>query len=102
MLKVILYVGLNDRISHVQEIPTDEAMEIVHSIIAEYSEGATIYNALGVYKHHDGSIVSERSIRIECIEPDTARLMEAVKILKEQLNQEAIVWENQNVDSVLI
>lgn len=102
MLKVILYVGLNDKISKVQEIPTDEAMKIVHSIIAEYADGATIYNALGVYKHHDGSVVSERSIRIECIEPDTDRLMEAVKLLKIRLNQESIAWENQEVNSVLV
>ena len=102
MLKVILYVGLNDKISKVQEIPTDKAMEIVHSIIAEYSDGATIYNALGVYKHSDGTVVSERSIRIECIEPDTSRLMEAVKLLKIRLNQESIAWENQEVNSVLV
>lgn len=102
MHEVILTIGLNDQVSKVQEISTENAMEIITNVIADHTDGATIYPAKGIYRHFDGTLITENSIRIECIEPDEKRLYAAAMILKEKLNQETIVWENRMIDSALI
>lgn len=63
MEKFILYVGLNDKDTKTQKISTLEAYKIVNNIIMKYTDGATIYEANGLYKHEDGTVVIEKTLR---------------------------------------
>ena len=45
MLKITLYVGLNDKETKKQEIETIEAFKIVSNLITTLTNGGTIYSA---------------------------------------------------------
>ena len=62
-----IYIGLNDQESKKQEIDTNDALVIVSEYLANHFEGATAYNAIGIYKHENGEVVRENSIVIELV-----------------------------------
>lgn len=82
-------IGLLDKDTKKQEVTTTKALDIISDIIAANTQGATIYNATGIYTHENGEQVKEPSIKIETTE-ETPRLINALKELKAILNQESI------------
>ena len=100
MQKITLYVGLNDKDTKTQKIDTMEASKIATNIITSYTDGATIYNATGIYKHEDGTIVLENTLKIELYEVSDEALTAIIDTLKRTLNQEAIIKQTEVVDSV--
>lgn len=100
MKKITLYVGLNDKDTKVQKIDTQEANKITMNIITSYTDGATIYNATGIYKHEDGTIVLENTLKIELYEVSDEALTAIIDTLKRTLNQEAIIKQTEVVNSV--
>lgn len=99
--KFTLYLGLNDKDTKVQEISTLEAYKIVKNLIAAKFDGGTIYEALGIYKHDDGTIVNEKSLRIELLFAEDAQVHEFVNLLKSMFNQESVAVEKQLINSEL-
>ena len=65
--KFTLYMGLNDQDSKRQEISTIEEYKIASNMLAATFGGGTIFEAEGIYKHDDGSIVIEKTLRIEIL-----------------------------------
>lgn len=102
MEKFILYVGLNDKDTKVQKINTLEAYKIVNNIVMQYTNGATIYEANGIYKHNDGTIVIEKTLRIELMFIDREIVNKIIDILKRVLNQESIVLQIEKINSELV
>ena len=102
MEKFTLYLGLNDKDTKKQEINTIEAYKIVNNIINNYCEGATIYECQGIYKHDNGEIVFEKTLKIELMFVDKLTVVSIVKDLKKALNQESIVLQKEIVESELI
>lgn len=102
MVKFTLLVGLNDKDSKIQKIGTLEAYKIINNIILQYTDGATIYEASGIYKHDDGTVVVEKSLRIELLFIDRAVVNEIIEQLKIILNQESIVLTTENIQSELV
>lgn len=102
MEKFILYVGLNDKDTKVQKISTLEAYKIVNNIVMQYTNGATIYEANGIYKHNDGTIVIEKTLRIELMFIDREIVNKIIDILKRVLNQESIVLQIEKINSELV
>lgn len=100
MEKVTLYVGLNDKDTKVQKINTLEATKIVENLISDLCGGGTIYNAAGVYKHDDGTLVIENTLKIELFEVPAAALEQLIKTLKSILNQESIIKQTEVINSV--
>lgn len=100
MKKTTLYVGLNDKDTKVQKVDTMEASKIATNIITSYTDGATIYNATGIYKHEDGTIVIENTLKIELYEVSDEALTAIIDTLKRTLNQEAIIKQTEVVNSV--
>ena len=70
MKKFTLYLGLNDKETKTQKIGTLEAYKICNNILLNYTEGATVFEANGIYKHEDGSFVVEKTLRIELLFTD--------------------------------
>ena len=100
MQKITLYVGLNDKDTKTQKIDTQEANKITMNIITSYTDGATIFNATGIYKHEDGTIVLENTLRIELYEVNDEALTAIIDTLKRTLNQESIIKQTEVVNSV--
>ena len=90
MKKYTLYCGLNDKDSKRQEISTLEAAKVVRNACLHHANGATIFEADGIYRHEDGQQVVE-----ECV------VRRIVDFLKAALNQESIAVQMQDVASVL-
>lgn len=100
--KHTLYLGLNDKDTKVQQIATLEAYKIVSNILADRFGGGTIFEARGVYRHDDGTIVTENTLRIEILFADDAKIAELVALLKSIFNQESIAVQTETVASVLM
>lgn len=78
------FIGLNDKDTKRQEIPTDEAVKIIVDTIV-YDFTFSICN--GVYTHEDGTKVCEVTIKLESTRP----LEWYMEKIKRKLNQECIL-----------
>jgi len=86
-----LYVGLNDAESKKQEISTKDAMNIISDYLANHFEGATVFPAIGVYKHPDsGIVVKEKSLVIELFFVSEMEVNDLLRFAKKALNQYSV------------
>lgn len=103
MKKITLYIGLNDKDSKVQEVSTLDAYKMVSNIIGV---GSTITEGRGIYKHDDGTVVSEVSLIVELLDFDNTLskgwVKNKVELIKAMLNQESVAVQEQEVVSELI
>lgn len=103
MTKYTLYVGLLDKDSKVQKVETLEAFKLIENLCTSYTDGATIFEAKGVYKHEDGTIVRENTFKIELLFVEVEAVKEIANTLKRLLNQESIALVVEEIqDSVLL
>jgi hypothetical protein len=103
MRKTTLYIGLNDKDLKVQKLDTLECTKIVYNILFAYGiEGATIYNATGVYKHEDGTVVTESTLKVELFDVIDKSIGGAIASLKIALNQESIIRQDDVVTSEFV
>ena len=102
MEKFTLYLGLNDKDTKQQKIGTIEAYKIVSNLIVKYAEGGTIYEADGIYKHNDGKIVIEKTLKIELMFTTRQVVEKLIQQLKTIFNQETIALQYENITSELI
>lgn len=93
MKEIILTIGLNDKDTKKQEITTIDAYKIVQNICTMYVGGATIYETYGVYKHENGDIIEEKSLRIEIATDDKKAVIDVINVLKMALNQESVLYK---------
>ena len=101
MNKYTLYLGLNDKDKKQQLISTIEAYKICNNILLHYTDGATIFEASGIYKHYNGTVTIEKTLRIELLSIDQPTVDKIVKDLKRAFNQESIYIQKQMIDSYL-
>ena len=101
MKKFTLYMGLNDKDLKVQVISTIEAYKVVSNILAKDFGGGTIYEAQGIYKHDDGKIVFEKTLRIEILFAEEPQIKALVAELKKIFNQESIAVQVEDINSDL-
>ena len=101
MKKFTLYMGLNDKDAKVQVISTIEAYKVVSNIIAKDFGGGTIFEAQGIYKHEDGKIVFEKTLRIEILFAEEPQIKALVAELKKIFNQESIAVQVEDINSDL-
>lgn len=99
--KYTLYLGLNDKDSKIQEISTIEAYKIITNILASRFGGGTIFEAKGIYKHDDGNIVIENTLRIEILFAEEKNVKKLVGDLKEIFNQESVAVQSEEIESNL-
>ena len=101
MKKYTLYMGLNDKDSKVQQISTLEAYKIVSNLVAKEFDGGTIYEADGIYKHEDGNIVVEKTLKIELLFAEESKVKRFCETLKAMFNQESIAVQMEEINSEL-
>ena len=102
MIKYTLYIGLNDKDTKLQNIDTFEASKIVQNILTDKTGGGTIFNATGVYKHDDGTVIIENTLRVEIVAAAVDAVRAAIEIIKTALNQESIILQTEKIQSVFI
>lgn len=100
--KFTLYVGLNDKDTKVQKIDTIEAYKVIENLLVNKVDGGTIFEASGVYKHEDGKVVIEKTLRVEIMFATDEQIKEIVEYLKIVLNQESIAVQKEEVTSELM
>lgn len=91
--KTMLAVGLFDKDTKKQEIPTEEAFNIVNKCLIECVEGATVYLGNGIYKHIDKTLVCEPNIIVLLYDVDKKTINNIINKLCKLLNQECIMQE---------
>lgn len=103
MNKYILYIGMNDKDTKKQNITVLSAREIImNTITATGLDGATISEAVGIYKHEDGTIITEQTLRVEILFATDKHIKSICDTLKQVLNQESIAVEKQVISSTLM
>ena len=102
MTKYTLYIGLNDKDTKTQRIETMEASKIVQNVLTDTTGGGTIYSATGVYRHDNGAVVIENTLRVELVAVAMEAVRGAIETIKKALNQESIILQTENVQSVFI
>ena len=104
MKRYTLYLGLNDKDTKTQKISTIEAFKIVSDLIARRFDGGTVFDARGIYKHDNGDIIIENTLRIEILEFENSifeDVKNVVKMLKDVFNQESVAVQIEDVQSDL-
>ena len=101
MKRFTLYMGLNDKDTKTQQISIVEAYKIVSNILASDFGGGTIYEAKGIYKYDDGTIVFENTLRIEILFAERPQIKSLVELLKKLFNQESIAVQEEEITSDL-
>lgn len=103
MNKYILYVGMNDKDTHRQNITVLSAREVImNTITGNGLDGATVSEAIGLYKHNDGTIITEQTLRVEILFATDKQIKDICDTLKRVLNQESIAVEKQVINSTLM
>ena len=95
-------MGLFDKDTHRQEISTLDAYKICINYLMSITDGATITEGKGIYKHDDGTVVIEPSFIINLSFIEKSTVIEIVKHLKVLFNQESIVLAETIKDSDLV
>lgn len=94
--KYNIYIGLNDKDSKKQEVSTRKAKEEVIKILNNNNiTGLTMYEVLGVFKHKNGNVVFEKSLKVELLEVEEEEVVNSIQELKTALNQESILLEKE-------
>ena len=104
MKKYILTIGLNDKDTKVQKFDTITAYKLIEQTLKQYTDGYTIYETHGGYKHDNGiDFVSEHSIRVELSIVTDIMVRTICNTIKAptMLNQESILVEIYETQSAL-
>lgn len=91
MATINMYIGLNDKDTKQQEFTNFEAKTEISAILFKYfPDGFTLQECQGMYKHKDGTVVCENTIKVILLSCNTDVIFEVVHNLKNKLNQECI------------
>lgn len=97
--KYTLFLGLNDKNTKKQEITILEAYKILMNLL----DNATITEATGFYKHDDGTLIIEKSLKIELIDfNNNLNINKIIEDLKKLFNQEAVALQTEKIKSELL
>lgn len=95
--KYVLYIGLNDKETYSQIIPTEEAKNTVNNIVVKYVGGYTVYEAKGGWTDETGTLTEENTLVYHLSgvdEQDVISVMDEVLIA---LNQNSILVERHDL-----
>ena len=96
--KHVLLVGLNDKDTKKRLINKRRATQMLMDICGD----CTISEAMGRYTHDDGTVVTEKSLRVELLFKADNEVMAYCHAIKKALNQESIALSVQYEDSMLV
>lgn len=98
MKQFTLLVGLNDKDTKKRIINKNKARDIIMDIVGD----CTISEALGQYKHENGEVVQEKSLRVEILFRELTEVISYAEKIKKELNQESVALNCYEVNSMLV
>lgn len=93
--KYVLYIGTNDKDTYQQEIPTEEARDMVNAICAKYVGGYTASDAKGGWVDETDTLTQENTLVYSFYEITEEQLVQVMDDILKQLNQNSILVERQ-------
>ena len=94
MTTVNLYIGLNDKDTKQQELTNLDAKAEISTILLKYfPNGFTLQECQGMYRHEDGTVVCENTIKVTIFNYDFVGISDVIKEIKYKLNQESVATE---------
>ena len=99
MYEHTLFIGMNDKDTHKQELSLDEFKQRISNTLGDCTikEGAT-----GYYTHDNGVKVVEKSLEVKKFGGSKRSIINLAKQLKQTLNQESIILNTKRSNSTLI
>lgn len=97
--KYTYFLGLNDKDTKTQLVRNADALHNVLSLVASQLWGGTVTESNGVFKHEDGTIVIENTIKIETLGflTDGEVYENFARELAIEFNQESVLLEVSEV-----
>lgn len=95
-VKYVLYIGTNDKDTYQQEIPTEEAKEIVNSICTKYTGGYTASDAKGGWVDETDTLTQENTLVYAFYDITEDQLVCIMNDVLLELNQNSILVEKQH------
>ena len=86
-----LYIGLNDKDAYTQLIPTEDAVQIVHTICLQYVDAYTMYQANGYWNDAEGIPTEETTLVCVFIGTDKETVRSIADEILEALNQNTVL-----------
>ena len=93
--KYIIYIGTNDKDTYQQEIPTNEARDMVNAICAKYVEGYTASDEKGGWVDETDTLTQENTLVYSFYNIKEEQLIQVMDEVREKLNQNSILVERQ-------
>ena len=94
MTTVNLYIGLNDKDTKQQELTNLDAKAEISTILFRYfPNGFTLQECQGMYRHEDGTVVCENTIKVTLFNYEFVGISDVIKEIKDKLNQESVATE---------
>lgn len=98
MEKTTFYIGLNDKDLKIQTINILDAYKMAQNILLTKVNGATIYEASGIYKHESGEVITEQTLKIEILDTPEGIIDDLTESFKLVFNQESILIQSEEVN----
>lgn len=103
MKKYTYYLGLSDKDTKMQYIPSSDAMEDVRNLTMKRLGGGSISLCEWLFQHDDWTQIVENTIKIESLWfRDESVFIDFAKELKAIYNQESVLLEVTEVDARFI
>ncbi len=100
--KYEIIIGLKDKDTYEQMLPTEKFIEIVTSVCKSNKVGYSIHTMDGGYIHENGKYIMEKSLSITFVYINKKQALEIAKLLKDLFNQESVIVLEQESNSYLI
>ena len=102
LLKYEIIIGLKDKDTYEQILPTSKFISIVTSICKSNNIGYSIHTMDGGYIDNNGVYIQEKSLNISLMYVTRKQVLKIANILKDLFNQESVIVLEQKEDSYLI
>ena len=89
--QAMIYIGLNDSITHVQKFETDRYISILKNVCKSYKVAFSMNVIDGGYFHEDGSYVEEKTLTLTLLGVEEDMVEEIAKDLCAFFNQESVM-----------
>jgi len=94
----LLFIGLNDKDTYQQIIPTKKAKQIIEEICGRYTDGYTCMEAYGSWVDEKGRRTIENTMICQFADIRKEQLQKIMDELLTALNQNSILVEKRNAD----
>lgn len=93
----VLYIGLDDKESQTQKIPTEAAAEQINEICEKYVDGYTYQTLNGGWRQNETTYCKETTLSYQFTGADETAVRHIMDEVLSALNQECILVHVQNV-----